>query len=326
MAESGSYVGPGPFSRYLYQSQSGDSIDPCFASVVPEQLLQLVDELVVRLFCIHVDKIYDNYPANGAKPELPGYLLRCFHICLEDRVVQVFGTDKFSGIYINHRKGLGLINDKICSGRKPDLPVLQLQQLVFDVVYVKYRGFTFVEVYFDIFAGKETLCKRLDIIPVLFSIYNYLVYVLCQIIPQNSLQQAKILVYQAWGTVFFCVVLYGIPLGEEILYVIFKAFFVAALCHCPDYYSEAIRTYLFRYRSQAGSLVIILYSFGYACLMSVRDEHHVPACQRYPWRDTGSFALSRIFDYLDQHFDPRFYIDATHVIKIEKTIPSIPKV
>jgi hypothetical protein len=33
---------------------------------------------------------------------------------------KVFGTYKFSGINVNNCKGLGLVDDKVGSGRKPD--------------------------------------------------------------------------------------------------------------------------------------------------------------------------------------------------------------
>ncbi len=84
--------------------------------------------------------------------------------------------------------------------------------MVFNVVDVKYRYLAPIEIHLYVFAGKESIRERPDIYLVFFSIDNYFVYLFRKLIPQYPLKQAKVPVYEAWGSVLSCIVLYRLPL------------------------------------------------------------------------------------------------------------------
>ena len=107
---------------------------------------------------LHIDEIDDNDTAYIAQPELIGDFLHRLHVGLENGFFKIVFSDKTSRIDINHRQGLGSLDDNVAAAAQPDLFVKGAAYLHLNTVGLENRLLSPVEVYLV----EETRGKGLD--------------------------------------------------------------------------------------------------------------------------------------------------------------------
>ncbi|MPM47015.1 hypothetical protein SDC9_93723 [bioreactor metagenome] len=314
------------FARYLHEAEPRDAVDARLAAVVLEKLLQLMHEGVIVLLVLHIYEIDDDDAAERAQPELSGYLDRGLQVGLEHRIVQVLGTDKFTGVDVDHRQRLGLVYDEVSPRGEPDLAVLKLRYLVFQPIDLEERHLALEEIHVDLLLGEELSDDSLYTLFFLFAVDDDLVYLIGQFVTQHSLERSDVAVDEAGGAVLFGVAPYRLPLREESFDVLAQPVCVAALRDGPDDDPEILRAYILRYGAQPRAFVIVLDTFGDSRLVAAWDEHHVTPRERDTRRDARPLALAGVLDDLHEHVHARPDLHAFDVVKVKEAVAPVSKV
>jgi hypothetical protein len=74
------------------------------------------------LFARHVDEVEDDDAAQVAQPQLARDRLRGFEVGLEDRVVEVARADEATGVDVDRRQRLGLVDYEVAARLQVDPP------------------------------------------------------------------------------------------------------------------------------------------------------------------------------------------------------------
>src|SRR5471030_632085 len=111
------------------------------------------------IFVIHIDKIDNDDAAEITQPQLSRYRLGSFNIGIKYSLIEITVSDKGTGINIDGRHGLGLIDNQITAGFKLNLTFEGALDLILYIIKIKNRLFTVVVFQLtchlrDIFAGK----------------------------------------------------------------------------------------------------------------------------------------------------------------------------
>ena len=132
-------------ARHLHEAERGDLDDVGLGPVSFElQLERLLDRLPV-LRVGHVDEVDDDDPADVAQPQLPDDFLHGFEVVLRDGVLEPCAgrlrarADEPSGVHVDDRERLGVVEDQIAAGRQVDAPGERRADLGLDAVGLEQR-------------------------------------------------------------------------------------------------------------------------------------------------------------------------------------------
>ena len=87
----------------------------------------------------HVDKVHYDDSADVAQSKLSNKFFGCLKVVLGNRLFEVSaGSDEFSSVHIDNRHGFGAINNQGASGRKEDLPIQGLDNLIPESIAIEH--------------------------------------------------------------------------------------------------------------------------------------------------------------------------------------------
>src|SRR5262249_6955989 len=107
--------------------------------VLLEQLLEPLAYLLAVRRALHVDEVEHDEAAEVAEPELVGDFLDRLEVRLVERVLEVLRAfaDVATGVDVDRRESLGLIDDEIAARGERNLARERTADLIFDAVRVE---------------------------------------------------------------------------------------------------------------------------------------------------------------------------------------------
>jgi hypothetical protein len=101
--------------------------------------LERLKDLIAVLGIPHVDEIDDDDAAEISDPKLPGNRLSCLKIGLEDGFFQIPAPDKGTGVDVDGRHRLGLVENEIAPGFERHSSLQRPLDFILDAIKIKQR-------------------------------------------------------------------------------------------------------------------------------------------------------------------------------------------
>jgi hypothetical protein len=108
---------------HLDETELADAIQRRLRLVLRESLLERPPDLVAIVVPLHVDQVEDHEAADVPEAQLIGDFVHCLQVGLERSLFQIAASlaDEASGIDVDRRQSLRLIDDQIAAARQRHL-------------------------------------------------------------------------------------------------------------------------------------------------------------------------------------------------------------
>src|SRR5690349_12261705 len=107
------------------------------------------------LVLIHVDQVENDDPAAVSQSELISNFFDCFEVRLENRVLEVFLSDKTSRVHVDRDEGFRLVDDDVTAGLEPHFALERAREFARNSISIENRNVPLIEVRFLLQARHE---------------------------------------------------------------------------------------------------------------------------------------------------------------------------
>src|ERR1043165_2490327 len=136
---------PHALARHLDEAELGDLQDLRLRAVLPDLVLERLEEPRAVARVLHVDEAEDHDPAEVARADLADDLLRRIDVRAEDGLFEVLLPDVLPGIDVDRHQRLGLVDDDVAARLQPYLRAQRLGDLRLDAELVEDRLLAAIE-------------------------------------------------------------------------------------------------------------------------------------------------------------------------------------
>ena len=223
----------------LHQAERGDLGDLVAGAITAQRFLQATQHQLLVFIQDHVNEVDDHHAADVAQAQLADDFLRGLQIVRGDRLLEVAaGASEFAGVDVNHRHGLGALNNERAARRQPHHAGKRLLDLLVDAVLRKGVG---TVVFGAVKLGHAVQQVRRDGLQVsvrnvvgLLAVDDQLREVLVEDVADDADDQARLFVEQHRARALpvlrgFCLFLHHFPLFVQALDVLSNRFLRHAL-------------------------------------------------------------------------------------------------